>query len=185
MDLVAELITSFCLVTFLGPPGPSSLSGATSVFLWRRWTHYNGTLKGQENIRAVTIVPDSESVWYTTQDSQRYSGPRLSVTRWSCTANHFNIKLFTNLNYNSRIISSLMSGLHLFLFFGLLSRSSLLKELLCSSYCSLDILEKRTINQQILASCDIFFFERELRQTRSWCLACDAVHMHANLAKSC
>ena len=80
-DLVGELIAPFCLVTFLGPPGPSSLSGATLVFLLRQWTHYNGTLKGQENIRAVTIVPDSESVWYTTQDSQRYSGRRLSVTR--------------------------------------------------------------------------------------------------------
>ena len=158
-NLVAKLFASFCLVTFLGSHGSSSLSGAKSVFLLRQWTRYSGTSKGRENISAVTIVSDG-SVWYTTRDSQRYSefGPQLSVTRWSRTINHFNTKLSTNLSYNPLIIFSLMSGFHLFLFCGLLSPSSLLQELPCSSYCSLDILEKRTVNQRILASCDTFFW---------------------------
>ena len=84
--LVSELFASFYLVTFLGPPEPSSLSGATSVFLWRRRTHHNGTSKGQENIRAVTIVSDG-NVRYTTRDSQRYSRLQLSVTCWCRTIN--------------------------------------------------------------------------------------------------
>ena len=76
-----------CLVTYLGPFWPSSLSDATSEFLWRRWAHCSNAFERQESVRVITIV-SLGSVWYIIRNLRRYTSPQLSVRGWSRAINH-------------------------------------------------------------------------------------------------